>query len=309
MSTGRLIETFLEALHAESGAALNTLLAYRHDLEDYTGFLARKGRDPLAAGRADIEEWLARLADLGLSAATRSRRLSAIRRFHRFLWEEGLRKDDPTRALAPPRRTPPLPRTLAPEDVRKLIDAAASIGRGEADRVRNGCLLAMLYATGLRASELVALPLEAATGPREMLHVRGKGGRERMVPLSAEARERLDRWIALRRDGPFGNSPWLFPSRGREGHLSRIRLFHLVKTAAARAGLDARTVSPHTLRHAFATHLLEGGADLRAIQLLLGHADIATTEIYTHVLEERLRELVEAHHPLSEGRRGTGEAG
>ncbi len=309
MTAERLIETFLEALHAESGAALNTLLAYRRDLEDYTGFLARKGSDPRTATRGDIERWLARLVDLGLSTATRSRRLSAIRRFHRFLWEEGIRQDDPTRALTPPRPRPPLPKTLSPDEVSRLIEAGAALGRSEADRVRNGCLLAMLYATGLRASELVALPLAAATGPREMLHVRGKGGRERMVPLSSDARTRLDRWIALRRQGPLGNSPWLFPSRGREGHLSRIRLYHLVKTAAGRAGLDPRAVSPHTLRHAFATHLLEGGADLRAIQLLLGHADIATTEIYTHVLEERLRELVEAHHPLSERKRGKGGAG
>ena len=233
----------------------------------------------------------------------RARRLSAIRQFYRFAFLEGWREDDPAALIKGPKRSA-LPASLSEGDVDRLLEAAGQIGRTEAERLRDVCLMQLLYATGLRVSELVSLPIAAARGDPRMILVRGKGGRERMVPLSPPAREALAAWLAhldRANEGPLRpRSPYLFPARGRRGHMTRERFFLLVKDLARFAGLEPRRISPHTLRHAFATHLLAHGADLRVIQTLLGHASIATTEIYTHVLEARLKELVLEKHPLAD---------
>jgi integrase/recombinase XerD len=241
-----------------------------------------------------------------MAQATRARRLSAIRQFYRFGFLEGWREDDPAALIRGPKRARALPGSLSEAEVDRLLDAATGLGRTVADRRRNTCLLQLLYATGLRVSELVSLPVAAVRGDPRMILVRGKGGRERMVPLSPPARIALRDWLALRdateaeaRRGGKAGSPFLFPARGKRGHMTRERFFLLCRELAASAGLDPAKVSPHTLRHAFATHLLAHGADLRVIQTLLGHASIATTEIYTHVLEARLRELVFDKHPLA----------
>jgi len=305
------IDTFLEAQAAELGAAHNTLMAYGRDLRTFAGWpAARGGRDLLSATQADVETYLVACDSEGLAKATRARRLSSIRQFYRFAVDEGWRGDNPAIRLHGPGRSRALPRTLSEEQVERLLDAAPRVGRSDAERVRNGALLAVLYATGMRVSELVGLPLAAARGDPEMLLVRGKGGKERLVPLSPSARAAIAAWIAVRaRDKRRADSPWLFPSSGRAGHLTRHRFYGLVKQIAVHAGIDPDAVTPHRLRHAFATHLLENGADLRVIQTLLGHADLATTEIYTHVLDARLRALVEAHHPLSATRPETDAEG
>ncbi|MET4104101.1 integrase/recombinase XerD [Roseovarius sp. MBR-78] len=299
------IATFLEAQAAELGAAQNTLMAYGRDLRDYAGWLSTQGAgDLLSATQAEIEAYLVACEAEGLAQATRARRLSSIRQFYRFAVEEGWREANPAIRLRGPGRSRALPRTLSEHDVERLLEAAGEIGRGEVERGRNAALVALLYATGMRVSELVGLPLSAALGEPEMLLVNGKGGKERMVPLSPPARVALAAWLALRaRDKARAASPWLFPSPGRAGHLTRHRFYGLIKQIAAHAGIDPEAVTPHRLRHAFATHLLAGGADLRVIQMLLGHADLATTEIYTHVLDARLRALVDAHHPLMTARR------
>ncbi|WP_371060158.1 site-specific tyrosine recombinase XerD [Rhodosalinus sp. 5P4] len=302
----RRISAFLDAQAAERGAAPNTLRAYDRDLRDFAGWLAGRGTDTAGAEKADIEAYLVACEAEGLSAATRARRLSSIRQLFRFIHEEGWRGDNPALRLDGPARARRLPKTLSHDEVDRMLAAADTTGRDAAERARNACLMQLLYATGMRVSELVALPVAAARGDPRMLLVRGKGGRERMVPLSPPARDALARWLALRdaaaaRGAEAGqpDSPCLFPSRARSGHLTRERFFLIVKELARAAGVPAERVSPHTLRHAFATHLLEGGADLRVIQTLLGHADLSTTEIYTHVLEERLRSLVLQHHPLA----------
>ncbi|MEL7463594.1 MAG: site-specific tyrosine recombinase XerD [Pseudomonadota bacterium] len=297
----RLIEGFLEAMVAERGAARNTIAAYRRDLEDYASALSVRGRGPLDAARDDIEAYLAGLDDQGLAAATRARRLSALRRFHGFLYEDGARSDDPAARIAGPRKARRLPKTLSMAEVDALLSAAR-----ERDDPRLACLIETLYATGMRVSELVSLPVAAARGDPRMILVRGKGGRERMTPLSPPARAAVAVWLAARDAGERARkekggapSPFLFPSAGAKGHLTRERLFQLIKDLAAAARIDPARVSPHVLRHAFASHLLANGADLRAIQQLLGHADISTTEIYTHVQEERLKKLVAEKHPLA----------
>ncbi len=287
---------FLDAAAAERNAARNTLLAYARDLRDYLGSLARSGAGPETADRAAVERYVAGLETAGLSRATRARRLSAIRQFHRFACEDGLRTDDPTVLLRGPARRRALPATLSETEVDRLLTAAPTIGRGAVDRTRNACLMGLLYATGLRVSELVGLPVAAARGDPRMILVRGKGGRERLVPLSPEARAALGAWLAIRP----GAGPHLFPSPRGPGHLTRVGFFLILKDIAVAAGLDPARVSPHVLRHAFATHLLAHGADLRSIQTLLGHADIATTEIYTHVQEARLKALVLGKHPLAQ---------
>ena len=296
----------LEAMLAERGAAANTLSAYRRDLGHYAGWLAGRGGDAAKAGRAEIEDYLASLEAEGMSAATRARRLSAIRQFYRFALSEGWRADDPAARISGPRPGRRLPGTMTVEEVDRLLAAARQGPGGEAKRVRLTCLLELLYATGLRVTELVSLPVAAVRGNPRMLLVTGKGGRERMVPLSGPARAALAEWLVLRdaaeearRKAGARPSPRLFPSRGRLGHLTRIAFYQTLKELAARAGLDPARISPHTLRHAFATHLLANGADLRAIQQLLGHADVSTTEIYTHVLDERLKRLVLEKHPLA----------
>ncbi|MEQ9242002.1 tyrosine recombinase [Roseovarius indicus] len=307
MTPGRgWIEPFLEARAAELGAAANTLAAYRRDLDDFTGWLDRKSLGLDSATQTDIEAYLVDLDAQGLATATRARRLSAIRQLYVFAFEERLREDNPAARIKGPGRSQRLPKTLSESDVDHLLDAARRVGRNDPDRARNTCLMELLYATGMRVTELVSLPVSAARGDPEMLLVRGKGGKERMVPLSAPARTALTDWLALRdraedaaRAAGKPASAFLFPSRGKLGHLTRNRFYLLVKEMAVAGGVSPAKVTPHTLRHAFATHLLAHGADLRAIQVLLGHADVATTEIYTHVLDERLRSLVEDHHPLA----------
>lgn len=303
----RWIATFLEAAAAEANAARNTLLAYGRDLKDFAGWLDRRGLGLAGAGRGDVEAYLVHCDAQGLSRATRARRLSSIRQLYRFAHEEGWRTDDPAQRLKGPGRPTRLPKTIAEDEVTRLLDAAARTGTSEADRLRNLCLVEMLYASGLRVTELVSLPVAAVRGDPETILVRGKGDKERLVPLSRPARAAIAAWIQVRdraekearvkrRAAP---SRFLFPAGGAEGHLSRVVFHRLLKEIAASAGLSPAAVSPHRLRHAFATHLLAGGADLRVIQTLLGHADIATTEIYTHVLEDRLRDLVFENHPLA----------
>jgi integrase/recombinase XerD len=306
----RRIETFLEAQAAEAGAASNTLMAYGRDLHAYAAWLAeRGGPDLLRASQADVEAYLVACDAEGLARATRARRLSSIRQFYRFAVDEGWRTDNPAIRLRGPGRSAALPRTLSQDQVARLLEAAGEVGRGAPERVRNAALLSLLYATGMRVSELVALPLAAAQGNPEMLLVRGKGGKERLVPLSPPARAALAAWLATRaQDRRRAASPWLFPSAGRAGHLTRHRFYGLVKQIALHAGIEPDLVTPHRLRHAFATHLLAGGADLRVIQTLLGHADLATTEIYTHVLDAGLRALVEEHHPLAASARRKSDA-
>ena len=299
------IATFLEAQAAELNAARNTLLAYGRDLQDFAGWLVRNGLDFGHAARIDVESYLIQCDAQGLSKATRARRLSSIRQIYRFAFEEGWRTDNPAVQIKGPGREARLPQTLDLAEVDALMEAAVVTGRSKPDRVRNSCLMQMLYATGLRVSELVSLPVASVRGVPEMLLVKGKGGRERMVPLSRKARDALAEWLELREareaaDRAKGRpgSRFLFPSGGKTGHLTRHRFYGIVKELAVAAGINPDKVTPHTLRHAFATHLLAGGADLRVIQMLLGHADISTTEIYTHVLEDRLKDLVLEHHPL-----------
>ena len=277
---------------AERGAAARTIAAYRADLDDFAAFL--RGAAVEGADAEALRRYLARLDDAGMAPRTAARRLSALRQFHQFLFAEGIRADDPTSALDSPRLGRPLPKVLAEEEVKSLIDAAAA--REEPERSRLLCLLELLYGAGLRVSELVALPLAAATRDARFLVVRGKGGKERLVPLSPPARAALAAWKEARGET---RSRYLFPSRGREGHLTRQRCFQLLKDLAVEARIDPRRLSPHVLRHAFATHLLDGGADLRSVQAMLGHADVATTQIYTHVQAGRLRALVETKHPLA----------
>jgi integrase/recombinase XerD len=310
---------FLEMLAAERGAAQNTLDAYERDLKEFADFLATRGGRPESAGADDIRAFLGRQAQAGMAPRTAARRLSALRQFYRFLLSEGRRADDPTAELDSPRLGRPLPKILSEAEVELLLEAAhrgAGLEAGGPEGLRLAALVELLYASGLRVSELVGLRLAAAQRDQRLLIVRGKGGKERMVPLSQAARQALsdylavrDRFLPTRGKGTGGKtakavkapSPWLFPSRGAEGHLTRHRVGQLLKDLARAAGLDAAKVSPHVLRHAFASHLLDHGADLRSLQKMLGHADISTTQIYTHVLGERLRLLVQERHPLAAG--------
>jgi integrase/recombinase XerD len=303
----RWITAFLDAQAAEQGAARNTRLAYGRDLADAAGWLARQGETLAGASRARLEAYLAHLDAQGLAPATRARRLSALKQLYRFAIEEGWRPDNPVLQIKGPGKRRALPDTLSLEEVDALLAAARTHGRSHADRLRNTCLMQVLYATGLRVTELVSLPVAAVRGDPQLLLVRGKGDKDRMIPLSPPARSAITAWLAhrdaeqdrARAQTGTRPSPFLFPSRGKAGHLTRIRFFTLIKELSLAAGLDPARITPHTLRHAFATHLLQNGADLRAIQSLLGHADIATTEIYTHILDERLKRLVLDHHPLA----------
>ena len=302
----RWISTFLDAMAAENGAARNTLLSYGRDLKDFADWLATQGRSFATADRTAVESYLIACEAQGLAKATRARRLSSIRQLFRFAHDEGWRADHPAQRIHGPGATRSLPKTLSPADVVRLIEAAATSGRTPLDQTRNRALMELLYATGLRVTELVSLPLGAVLGDPRMILVRGKGDKERMVPLSGAARAALGPWVthvqteaALARKSGRPVSRFLFASSGVEGHLTRQQFHHLIKEWALIAGLDPSRITPHTLRHAFATHLLANGADLRVIQTLLGHADLSTTEIYTHVLEDQLRELVLSHHPLA----------
>ncbi len=300
------INGFLEAQSAELGAAQNTINAYARDLNDYYTWLSGKGLTLASAGQNDVEAYLIWCDAQGLAKSTRARRLSAIRQLYRFAFEERLRDDNPAIRIKGPGRDQRLPKTLSEAEVDLLLEAARTSARNERDRRRNTCLMELLYATGMRVTELVSLPVAAARGDPRMLLIRGKGGKERLVPLSPPARDALAGWLDLRdksddaaRADGHAPSAFLFPSNGKLGHLTRHRFYTLIKELSVFAGVSPAKVTPHTLRHAFATHLLANGADLRAIQTLLGHADVATTEIYTHVLDERLKELVLEHHPLA----------
>ncbi|WP_170331305.1 site-specific tyrosine recombinase XerD [Ruegeria arenilitoris] len=307
------ISTFLQAQAAELGAANNTLLAYGRDLKDFAAWLERRKTGFTEAERDQIEAYMIDCDAQGLAQSTRARRLSAIKQIYRFAFEEGWRDTNPAIQIKGPGRQKRLPKTLDVPEVDRLLQAARQTGRTKADRVRNTCLMEVLYATGMRVTELVSLPVSSARGDPRMLLVLGKGGKERMVPLSPPAREALAAWLILRDEAEDHavtdggqRSKFLFPSRGKSGHLTRHMFFLLVKELAVQGGVSPEKVTPHTLRHAFATHLLANGADLRSIQTLLGHADVATTEIYTHVLDERLAELVLEHHPLAKDPDGKG---
>ena len=302
MSSGHLVEAFLEMMSAERGAARNTIDAYRRDLRDYADFLDRRGMSAQSAGREEVSAYLAFLDAQGIAASSSARKLSAIRQFHRFLAADAVRADDPTRIIASPKARRGLPKVLSVAEIDRLLTLAeAEVDRPEAtdaERALSGrlyLLLELLYATGMRVSELVELKRAAVMRDASFLTVRGKGGKERIVPLTDRARDAVKAYLARLEPGI-----WLFPAGGESGHLSRQVFARELKGIAGRAGIGPARVSPHVLRHAFASHLLAGGADLRVVQTLLGHSDISTTQIYTHVLDERLKALVESHHPLAE---------
>ena len=305
----RWISTFLEAQAAELDAARNTRLAYGRDLKDFCDWLSRRGDGLATATRGTVEEYLIWCEAQGLAKSTRARRLSAIRQLFRFAHDEGWRADNPALRISGPGAVQRLPQSLSQDEVERLLVASRTKGRSPQERVRNSALLELLYATGMRVSELVELPVAAVRGDPRMILVRGKGGKERMVPLSQPARVAVADWLTLRdadeaeakRNG-HAPSRFLFPGPGAGGHLTRQHFHLLLKDIAVAAGVSPSRVTPHTLRHAFATHLLAGGADLRVIQTLLGHADVATTEIYTHVLDDHLKSLVLEHHPLARGK-------
>jgi integrase/recombinase XerD len=306
MTGGHQVDAFLEMMSAERGAAANTLASYRRDLEDYGAFLAKR-KVTFAAADADVvRAYLSNLDGRGFAATSAARRLSAVRQFHQFLVSEQVRGDDPTGIISGPKKGRRLPKVLSEADVEKMIETAAAETRrtdlspgARLRALRMHALMELLYATGLRVSELVALPASAARREVRFLTVKGKGGHERMVPLTDKAHAAASVYLIHRKDGPTADSPWLFPSPSDSGHLTRQAFARDLKDLAALAGIPTAKVSPHVLRHAFASHLLQNGADLRVVQQLLGHADISTTQIYTHVLEERLRALVTEHHPLA----------
>jgi integrase/recombinase XerD len=303
---GRFVELFLEMLAAERGADENTLAAYGRDLGDFAAYLGGMGSSVAKAATEEVRRYLQNLTKRGLAPATVARRLSAIRQLYRFLYAEGMRKDDPAAVIEGPKRTRPLPKTLTLAEVDRLLQMAAQSDpeaplplRLRAARLY--CLVELLYATGLRVSELISLPASAARREARMLVVRGKGNKERLVPLNDAAKDGMTRYLSLLAEsGHAAGSKWLFPSFGESGHLTRQHFARELKVLGAAAGLRTAQISPHVLRHAFASHLLHNGADLRVVQTLLGHADISTTQIYTHVIEERLKSLVRDLHPLAD---------
>jgi integrase/recombinase XerD len=298
-------------LAAERGAGSNTLAAYRNDLEDLSSFLRASGKSVADAATDDLRGFLADLTERGFKASSLARRLSAVRQLYRFLYAEAKRSDDPAAVLEGPKRGRPLPKVLSIAEVDALLKEAQRQAEDETQKpavrlraMRLLCLLEVVYATGLRVSELVALPAAAARRDQRMLVVRGKGGKERLVPLNQTAKTTMAAWLTLAAEaGRKGESKWLFPSFGEQGHLTRQHFARELKALGATCGIAAARLSPHVLRHAFASHLLHNGADLRIVQTLLGHADISTTQIYTHVLEDRLKTMVRDLHPL--GQSGT----
>lgn len=304
MKSAARVEAFLEMMSAERGASENTLAAYRRDLEDADSFMASGLAN---ASTQDIRAWLDDINSRGFSPSTQARKLSSMRQFYRFLYAEGLRTDDPTGVIDAPKKQRALPKTMQENAVARLLERAETEKReARTDGAwfaasRLHAMVETLYATGLRVSELVSLPLNVATRDDRFFTVRGKGGKERLVPLSKTARTALKDWLSARSADPrAADSPFLFPAASESGYVSRQVFARELKALAARAGVPAAKVSPHVLRHAFASHLLQNGADLRAVQQLLGHSDISTTQIYTHVLENRLVELVSKHHPLAD---------
>ena len=303
------IELFLDMLAAERGAGKNTLDAYRNDLADLSAHLSAAGRNIAGADTDDLRGFLSALAERGFKASSLARRLSAVRQLYRFLYAEGKRADDPAAVLEGPKRGRSLPKVLSIAEVDGLLTQARKAmedaEQPPAQRLRAArllCLLEVVYATGLRVSELVALPASAAKRDQRMLVVRGKGGKERLVPLNQAAKRAMTEYLKMRGDAELkAASKWLFPSFGEQGHLTRQHFARELKSLGSACGIAPARLSPHVLRHAFASHLLHNGADLRVVQTLLGHADISTTQIYTHVLEERLKALVRDLHPLTDG--------
>ena len=301
MSSGHLIGAFLEMMSAERGAAKNTIAAYSRDLEDYAHFLSRRSLSVMSADRAAVTAYIDHLKNQGLAASSSARRLSALRQFHRFLCADNLRGDDPTRIVASPKTRRALPKVLSIAEVDRLLATAEAEAnrpaspQQQAGALRLYVLLELLYATGMRVSELVSLRRSAVMRDTSFITVTGKGNKERVVPLNDRARDAIKTYLATIEPGPY-----LFPASGADGYLSRQVFARDLKALAGLAGIGAARVTPHVLRHAFASHLLAGGADLRVVQMLLGHADISTTQIYTHVLDEKLRTLVESHHPLNQ---------
>jgi len=303
------IELFLDMLAAERGAGKNTLDAYRNDLTDLSAHLSAAGRNIAGTTTDDLRGFLSALAERGFKASSLARRLSAVRQLYRFLYAEGKRADDPAAVLEGPKRGRSLPKVLSIAEVDGLLTQARKdmedAGQPPAQRLRAArllCLLEVVYATGLRVSELVALPASAAKRDQRMLVVRGKGGKERLVPLNQAAKRAMTEYLKMRGDAePKAALRWLFPSFGEQGHLTRQHFARELKSLGSACGIEPARLSPHVLRHAFASHLLHNGADLRVVQTLLGHADISTTQIYTHVLEERLKALVRDLHPLTDG--------
>ncbi len=308
------LESFLEMMSAERGAAANTLASYERDLTDLREFLGSRRQSLTEAATSDLSAYLTHLSAQGFAATSQARRLSSMRQFYRFLYSEGLRSDDPTGIIEAPKKGVALPKTMSVADVNRLLglaaQEAATEGPGQLARIRMHLLLELLYATGMRVSELVALPVKVLRQEGRFLMIRGKGNKDRMVLLSRTAIEAMEKYEAARKalasekgkaakKAEATDSPWLFPSNSKEGYLPRQVFARDLKDIAIRAGLPPSAVSPHVLRHAFASHLLQNGADLRAVQELRGHSDISTTQIYTHVLEERLQELVQTHHPLA----------
>ena len=309
--TSEHIDAFLEMMAAERGAAANTIAAYRRDLRDAATYFSAKRRALAKAQMAEIETYLASLSDAGLSAQTQARKLSALRQFFAFLYQEKIRSDNPTAVIATPRLGKPLPKTLGPNDIADLIKCAAKDDSPKGLRLQ--AMLELMYGAGLRVSELVSLPLGALqlaphgkSVTAEAMLVRGKGNKERLVPLNHHVREALSKYLAIRpiflpstKHQAPSTSPYLFPYHRAVGYLTRQQFGVMLKDLAIKAGLDPEKISPHTLRHSFASHLLEGGADLRVIQELLGHADISTTQVYTHVAGHKLKKMVEEKHPLA----------
>jgi integrase/recombinase XerD len=301
-----LIEAFLEMMSAERGAGVNTLAAYGRDLQDFAGTIKVS---VLEASREDVRAYLAGLARAGLAASSQARRLSALRQFYGFLHGEEMRPDNPCLVVETPKRSRPLPKILARSDMDRMIAEATQQAEKSAEGKRLLCIVEMLYAAGLRVSELAGLPLATVKGKDGFLLIKGKGGKERLAPLNGSARQAIQSYLDVRAEflpkDALRADRYLFCSRGKEGFLTRQRLHQLLKDLAMKAGLDPAKVSPHVLRHAFATHLVEGGADLRSVQTLLGHADIATTEIYTHVAKDHLRKVINRAHPLAKPRSQT----
>lgn len=302
------IESFMEMMSAERGAALNTMTSYENDLIDISGFLTGRRTTLTTAQVPDLAAYLQQMAADGYASASQARRLSTMRQFYLFLFSEGLRTDNPTGTLDSPKKAQSLPKTMSVALVSKLLDLAQqqaqTVGPQQFSAIRMHLLIELLYATGMRVSELVSLPAKVMVAEGRFLLIRGKGNKERMVLLSRSAIESLAIYRKARSDyyrlrDQEDDSPWLFPSNGKDGYLSRQVFARDLKDLSAQAGISTSSISPHVLRHAFASHLLQNGADLRAVQELLGHSDISTTQIYTHVLEERLQELVQTHHPLA----------
>jgi integrase/recombinase XerD len=295
-----LIESFLDMMGAERGAGVNTLAAYRRDLIDFAGHLSGKGADPAKASRDEVRAFLAGLSASGMAPSTQARKLSALRQFYGFLYSEGIRTDDPTQTIAAPQTRRPLPKILSGGDLDKMLAKAAEDTSPEGLRLT--LIVEMLYGGGLRVSELAGMTLAAVRSKESFIRITGKGNKDRLSPLSPAARTALDAYLTVREQfvpKHDKNNRYLFASRGEDGFLTRRRFHQLLKALALKAGLDPAKVSPHVLRHAFATHLVEGGADLRSVQTLLGHADIATTQIYTHVARDHLTQVVNRAHPLA----------